>query len=55
MTEMLRQIAVQFRNAVISVVLPAGAEEEVHDVQPEAGVAGAGFLVEEVPAAMPET
>ena len=43
----LRQVAVQLRVALVAVVAPAGGEQEVHDVQAEAEVAGAGLLVEE--------
>ena len=45
----LGQIAVQLGVARIAVVGPAGRHEEVHDVQAEADVAGAGLLVEKRP------
>ena len=44
---MFGQVAVELGIAGIVVVLPAGGQEEVHDVQAEAEVAGAGLLVEQ--------
>src|SRR5206468_1687763 len=43
----LGQVPVDLRVARIAVVLPAGAEQEVHDVQAEAGVARPGLAVEQ--------
>ena len=43
----LGQVAVDLRITAIPVIAPAGREEEVHDVQPEAGPAGAGLFVQE--------
>ena len=51
----LRQVAVEFRVARVAVVAPAGGEQEVHDVQAEAEVAGPVFLSSSLPAAMPLT
>ena len=46
-TVMLGQGAVQLGIARVTVVGPAGRHQEVHDVQAEPGVAGAGLLVEQ--------
>src|SRR5262245_59680354 len=44
---MFGQIAVDLGIPAIIVVPPAGAEQEIHDVQSETGITRSGFLVEQ--------